>query len=116
MFTEITYKVALPGEGKTRWLVRKAIEEIQNGEQVVLLAKNQEQLNKQYQNFAELFYSESNQICNVTLVTHLSDVPVGSVVLIDNLLDLGKHLDGVKELTGVVKKLYITVEGFNNED
>ena len=119
--TEFIYKVAPQGEGKTRWLVEQAKNEIDSGELVVLLT-NESNSGVQYKKFIENYFVHHHEVCKVNNLSHLSEIPTNSIVLIDDLFKLVEFRIGGFEVLNNCKRVYITLNGtttppdFNTKD
>lgn len=106
----IIYKVALPGEGKTRWLLEQAKRECDNDEHVVLIT-NGNFIDREYRSFSEDYVDLYKEVCPVQPVNKMHDIEEGSVVLIDDLFHLDIHMIGLRALQHKAKRVYITVDG-----
>lgn len=106
----IIYKVALPGEGKTRWLLEQAKRECDNDEHVVLIT-NGNFIDREYRSFSEDYVDLYKEVCLVQPVNKMHDIEEGSVVLIDDLFHLDIHMIGLRALQHKAKRVYITVDG-----
>lgn len=105
--TEFIWKIAPRGEGKTKWLVERAHEEVQEGNRVFLLTHDASRFTK----FVEHYYENTHEICRVQLALSLSDLEADSVVLVDNLLKQNITASDIGRLEGFFKKVYITAMG-----
>lgn len=103
----ITYFVAPRGEGKTRWLRERAIDEFHKGNKVYIYANS----SFRYRIFIEEFYESTGEICHVLCINKISEVPTGSVLLIDNLVDSRISTEDLEALAARCSYLYITLEG-----
>ena len=108
--TEFIYKVAPRGEGKTKWLLNQAKNELDAGEKVVLLT-NEANRGLEYKIFAEKYFGTFHEVCKVDTVNHIHQIPHDGIVLIDNLFMLDMHMNAVTYLIGQCKRVYITLDG-----
>ena len=108
--TEFIYKVAPRGEGKTKWLLNQAKNELDAGEKVVLLA-NEANKGLEYKIFAEKYFGTFHEVCKVDTVNHIHQIPHDGIVLIDSLFMLDMHMNAVTYLIGQCKRVYITLDG-----
>lgn len=111
--TEFIYKVALAGEGKTKWLVGCAHAEIEAhaGNHVVPPVVFFTKVPRKYAEFAENYYARTHKLFACRIATSTAEIAEGDVVLIDdwqNDFISGKDL---RALVDVASKVYITVEG-----
>jgi hypothetical protein len=97
MIDNIDFKVLPAGEGKTRWLVGRAYEESQFGHHVVFLSHSP----SEYERFLTYYRTEYGAGCPVRYAHDIENIPLDSVVLIDNLDKKVHHslfdLDVLKE-------------------
>ena len=117
MYSNAIYKVAPRGEGKTKWLIHNAYDEIHSLDDdpnsiqtyVYLIVKDANEA----QHFSEMYFSLYNEVCKVNFVvgSNLISVPYGSIILIDNLLLHTMNTRDLHLLIARCKKAYITIEG-----
>lgn len=104
----IDFMILPAGEGKTRWLVSKAFDEVNMGSNVYLLAHN----SKEYDKFLTYYRSEYRSRCPVRQAKSLTDIPYDAVVLIDDVEKQRKHLNfNLEDIKNICKKIFATVEG-----
>lgn len=108
--TEFIYKVASRGEGKTKWLLNQAKNELDGGETVILF-NNEKNRGVEYRSFVEKYFVTFHEVCKVNSACHIHSIPHDAVVLIDNLLMLDMHMNVINYLNGQCKKVYITLDG-----
>lgn len=111
--TEIIYKVAPRGGGKTKWLAERALVEQAEGNEIYLLTRDNhsEYDSLQFRRFMELFYANFNKLAPIHPIDDITYATEGSIVLIDDLLTYNLVANMVNTVRGKVKKIYIAVEG-----
>lgn len=101
--SNITIKVAGPGEGKTKWLLEQAhTYSVTNDVLFVATDENE------YYRFCEKYFATYNQICPVQRF-HVDVLKPTSVVLVDELLQ--KHGVDVLAIQHNCSKVLVTIEG-----
>lgn len=103
----IIYKVAQRGEGKTKWLVEQAKNELDSGELVLYLSP----YSRNYTLFLNYYTSVFKEVCKIEHIKDINNVPEGSVVLVDELIDLHEHMLSIKSMLHRVKYAYVTIDG-----
>lgn len=115
--TEIIWKIAPRGGGKTKWLAKKALLEQDAGNEIYLYTGNNYPIyDLQYRKFMELFYANFERIATIHATSSLNTIPEGSVVLFDDILHYPFNPAEIPQLIGKVKKIYITAEGNEEHD
>lgn len=112
---EYIYKVAPRGGGKTRWLLEQAHVESELENPVCLLVNDDPTGSREYQKFVEKYFSIYHEICKVIVAEHITSVPKNSVVLIDNPLNLNKHIQSHIALEERATRIYVAVDGVDSE-
>ena len=105
--TEFIYKVAPRGGGKTRWLADRALSEHLAGNNICYLTNG----NFSYRKFMELFFANYNTLATIHPVDIIEEIPIDSIVLIDDLLSYDISAQELNTLKGRAKKVYITLDG-----
>ena len=110
--SKIIYKVAPPGEGKTKWLVDNANVEYCNGKTCYFLCFSSNVT--AYQDFCDMYMAYYNKVCPVLILDMTEDINENTCVFIDE--GMSNELIGsiVKNLKSRCDKIYITLEGFTN--
>ena len=107
MVENMYFKVLPAGEGKTRWLVEKAFNEINKGNTVVLLSKDDEEFDKFTMYYRTLFA----MYCPVKLAKDIETIPNNAIVLIDNFMfKLEKNVFDVKAVKSKGAAIFATIE------
>lgn len=107
--SKIIYKVAPPGEGKTKWLVNKAYEELAAGKRCLYVSTDDS--SHDYEHFCKMYLYEFLQICPV-MPYSIDSLDSDCVILIDDAMKcnyIGRIVNFVEE-TGCT--VYITVNGY----
>lgn len=108
MVENIYFKVLPAGEGKTRWLVEKAFNEINSGNPVVLVTKDDEEFDKFVMYYRTLFA----MYCPVRHVKGIEEIPDNAIVLIDNFMfKLEKNVFDINAVKSKGAAIFATVEG-----
>lgn len=111
---KITLKVALPGEGKTRWLAEVAHEFIKSEGRTVYLFTTQED---DYIKFCDNYFKRFNTVCQVSRLMNINDVTDKDVVIVDNLLShTDARVSDFADLTANCYKMFITMEGTSAQE
>lgn len=104
----ITYFVAPKGEGKTKWLRERVIEETEKGNTVHFYT----QFYNLYLRFAESFFNDTGKLCEVRWADKSSDIRKGDIVIIDNLtISVDTHVTVLQAICEKAGHVYITLEG-----
>lgn len=113
MDDKLVYKVAKRGEGKTRWLLKKADEALRQGKEVYLATNSP----IEYRNFIEKFFGLYNRICTVhQLTTHSDITSFNSVILMDDLFRSNFHPGELEQLAHKCERMYITLTGVTEKE
>lgn len=111
MYNNITFKVALPGEGKTKWLLNVAKRYLDEGRNVLLFTED----DTEYQKFCEKYFNEFKEICHVQRMTAFR-VERPDVVLVDNLLKNSNSVADFKFMQRNCYKMFVTLEGITSQE
>ena len=103
--SNITVKVALSGEGKTKWLLDVA-NHYSDTHDVRIITNNEQE----YFRFCEKYFSLYNHICPV-LEFNAEDVTDKTVVLIDDVFNKHTLHVSIASLQATCAKVFVTVEG-----
>ena len=103
---DIVFKVASPGEGKTKWLLNIANMYQNEGRQVYLLAQDE----TEYAKFCEKYFKTYSEVCHVQRLTAVKDTH-NSVVLIDNLLNHSFSAKDAEYINNNCYKMFVTIAG-----
>lgn len=106
--TDIVFKVAPKGEGKTKWLLELA--KRYSTERKVYLCTQDE---VQYVRFCEKYFNLYNEICRVERLTSLN-ICSEDIVLMDNLLEQSLAINDITFIQRNCYRLFITIEGLTN--
>lgn len=106
--TNIVFKAAPRGEGKTRWLVEKARIEHDQGSDLFYVITN---LQNDYFKFCSHYFAVTGHICPVKVLENIEDLSDNSVILIDDLLTSNVLISQLTLLRTKCKKIYATIEG-----
>lgn len=111
MNDNVIYKVLPRGGGKTRWLVRKAVEVAESGLDVLLYTgKNP----IRYRDFLETMHSETGKLVAVHTLESLTDfssMNENTALFIDGLIESGISTSELNAAYSIVNKAYITITG-----
>ena len=110
MYNNITFKVALPGEGKTKWLLNVAKRYLDEGRNVLLFTED----DTEYQKFCEKYFNEFKEICHVQRMTAFK-LERQDVVLVDNLLKNSNSVADFKFMQRNCYKMFVTLEGITSQ-
>ena len=108
----VTFKVALPGEGKTKWLLNIAKHYADKGVKTYLFTQD----DNEYVRFCDKYFKTFTQVCPVSKLTAFK-ITAQDVVLVDNLFD--KCDSAISDFTFIQKncyKMFITVDGSVQSD
>ena len=105
--TDITFKVAPRGEGKTKWLLEIA-NKFANEHNIYLYTQEE----TEYSKFCEKYFHTFNQICPVRILTKVS-LTDNDIVLVDNLFNQDSFAGDINFLQRSCYRLFVTLEGIN---
>lgn len=101
-----TFKVLLPGEGKTKWLIEKAFQLQQQGDNNIYYYSNNEH---KYIKFCNKYLQTYDKVCPVMYANNSSMVSTDASVLIDDMMELDS-LEDIRTLRDT-SHMYITIGG-----
>lgn len=108
----VTFKLGLPGEGKTRWLLNIAKQYADKNIKVYLFTNDE----SDYAKFCEKYFKTFSHICPVQRLTAFK-ITKEDVVLVDDLFD---HCDSaVNDFVFLQKncyKMFVTLTGTTEVD
>ena len=108
--TDITFKVARKGEGKTKWLLEVAHAHVEAGRPVYYYTD----YDTTYGLFCEKYFRTYSSICPVKRLG--SQLLTGKeVILIDDLLAVNCSLRDLLQIQHYAYKIYATVEGVTED-
>lgn len=116
MNDNVIYKVLPRGGGKTRWLVRKAVEVAESGLDVLLYTGRNPII---YRNFLETMHSETGKLVAVhTLesLTDFSNMNENTALFIDGLIESGISTSELNVTYSMVNKAYVTITGKDDHE
>lgn len=106
MRNNIIFKVALPGEGKTKWLLDVAHQYSATGRSIYLYTEDE----TEYAKFCEKYFAIYKAVCPVYKLTAFK-ITKDAVILIDNLLSHGNSLGDIRFFQRNCYKMFVTLEG-----
>ena len=107
----VVFKAALPGEGKTRWLLDIAKCYLEDECKPVYMFTTDDEM---YSKFCDKYFKLYNTICQVTRLTNLSDVTEDSVIIIDDLFaNPDVRMSDITSIINSCYKMYITLNGWS---
>lgn len=102
------YKIAPPGEGKTKWLVQKAFESTISNKRCYYVVTSTN--DREFEKFCELYRSLFNHVCPVTVLSDETTIDENCVILIDEGMRR-KSIGTIMSLTESANTIYMTLEG-----
>jgi len=107
---KMIYKVCLPGYGKTKWLVNKAISENNDGTTRLYVTSNL--YGKRYSDFAEYYHATSGHVCSIPPVNIDCDkLSRPTTLFIDDAMLYEGLVEFLRENAEYIKTCYITING-----
>ena len=108
--TNVTFKVAPKGEGKTKWLLSIAYK-YSRQHKIYFIPKNSAEFVK----FCDKYFATYHEICPVYRYDGCENTE-NTVVLVDNLLEHNLTTNTLEFIRKNCYKMFISVEGTTRED